>query len=278
MTVAAGGEAVPLETPNQVATKGAVVGLVGIYLVYLNDLLGVTYFAFLAGIGAVFAIRWGADAVRRVCSYGIGTGVPSIGMLALGMGLVAAIFGLALGARLGPALGPMSMFVGPIAGFIVAVAIGWVIGTLANKVIKLNIPIMERCCMEIAGAGVLAMIGLSTVIAGSFDFALIVERVIQPGYIAPVFILGALGILHPFNANLGPDEVQDRTLTQAYSTGAIAMTIAGICSVAVLGSVALIAIVIGFVIWYVNFTMFFRKVERDAYKYAGTGLLPPGAM
>lgn len=273
MTVAAAGEAVSTETPNQVATKGAVVGLVGIYLVYLNTILDVTWFAFLAGIGAVFAIRWGADAVRRVCSYGIGTGVPSIGMLALGMGLVAAVFGLAFGNTIGV------MIIGPIAGFIVAVAIGWVIGTLANKVIKLNIPIMERCCMEIAGAGVLAMIGLSAVIAGSFEYAAVLEEVIQTGYIAPVFILGALGILHPFNASLGPDETQDRTLTHAYSTGAVAMTIAGICSIAVLGSVAAISIVVGAIIWYVNFTGFVRLVKRDAGAgYVGTGLLPPGAM
>jgi len=216
----------------------------------------------------------GADGVRRVCSYGIGTGVPSIGVLALGMGLVASMFGIAIGWIVGV---PM---IGPIVGFVIAVVIGWIIGTLANKVIKLNIPVMERCCMEIAGAGVIVLTGLSVMIAGSLDFAVIIEKVVQTGFIAPVFILGALGILHPFNASLGPDETQDRTLRHAYSTGAIAMTISGVCSIAVLDPIAAtLSIVVGAFIWYTNFMGFVRLVQRDAGAgYVGTGLLPPGAM
>jgi tetrahydromethanopterin S-methyltransferase subunit C len=132
------------ETANQVDAKGIVVGLVGIYLAGIS---GTPYLAFFAGIGAIFATKMGADAVRRVCSYGIGTGVPSIGMLALGMGLISAMFGLAIGKMY------EVVFIGPIVGLVVALAIGWIVGTLANKIIKLNIPVMERCLMEIAGAG-----------------------------------------------------------------------------------------------------------------------------
>ncbi|NOQ33044.1 MAG: tetrahydromethanopterin S-methyltransferase subunit C [Methanosarcinales archaeon] len=269
-----GGEAASSETANQVDAKGIGVGLIGIYIAAIAADAGIPYLVFLAGIGAVFATKMGADAVRRVCSYGIGTGVPSIGMLALGMGLISAMFGLAFGAMIGVS------YVGPIVGLVVAVAIGFVVGTLANKVIKLNIPIMERCLMEIAGAGVLVMTGLSVMIAGSMDFVVISEKVIITGYIAPVFILGALGILHPFNASLGPDETQDRTLVHAYSVGAIAMVIAGICSIAVIDPIAgIISTVVGLAIWYVTFMGFIKLVKRDAGAgYVGTGLLPPGAM
>ncbi len=262
------------ETANQIDTKGIVVGLVGIYIAGIAASAEIPYLAFLAGIGAVFATKMGADAVRRVCSYGIGTGVPSIGMLALGMGIISAMFGLALGKMYN------AVFIGPIVGLVIALAIGFVVGTLANKIIKLNIPVMERCLMEIAGAGVLVLTGLSVMIAGSMDFVVITEKVIATGYIAPVFILGALGILHPFNASLGPDETQDRTLIHAYSCGAIGMTIAGVCSIAVLDPIAgIISIVIGLAIWYVTFMGFVRLVKRDAGAgYVGTGLLPPGAM
>ena len=54
-------------------------------------------FSFFGALGAICATIWGADAVRRVASYGLGTGVPSIGLLALGMGIVAALFGLSVG-------------------------------------------------------------------------------------------------------------------------------------------------------------------------------------
>jgi tetrahydromethanopterin S-methyltransferase subunit C len=269
-----GGEAVSTETANQVDAKGIGVGLIGIYIAAIAADAGIPYLMFLAGIGAVFATKMGADAVRRVCSYGIGTGVPSIGMLALGMGLISAMFGLAFGAMIGVS------YVGPIVGLVVALVIGFVVGTLANKIIKLNIPVMERCLMEIAGAGVLVMTGLSVMIAGSMDFVLISEKVIVTGYIAPVFILGALGILHPFNASLGPDETQDRTLVHAYSVGAIAMVIAGVCSIAVIDPIAgIISTVVGLAIWYVTFMGFVKLVKRDAGAgYVGTGLLPPGAM
>ena len=55
---------------------GVVGGLLCIYLSgFLGDIIGPV----LAAIGAVLAIVWGADAIRRVASYGLGTGVPSIG-------------------------------------------------------------------------------------------------------------------------------------------------------------------------------------------------------
>ncbi len=270
-----GGEAASAETANQIDTKAIVVGLVGIYAAGIAASAGIPYLAFLAGIGAVFAAKMGADAVRRVCSYGIGTGVPSIGMLALGMGIVSAMFGLALGKMI-----PGAVFIGPIIGLVLGLAIGFIVGTLANKVIKLNIPVMERCLTEIAGAGVLMLVGLSVMVSGSMDYVVIIEKVFMTGYIAPVFILGALSILHPFNASLGPDETQDRTLTHAYSCGAIAMAIAGVCSIAVIDPIAgIISTVVGLAIWYTNFMGFVRLAKRDAGAgWVGTGLLPPGAM
>ena len=79
--------------PNTMLTLGVVGGLAGIYLAYFFAPINHT-FVFFGALGAICASVWGADVVRRVASYGLGTGVPSIGMLALGMGIIATLFGL----------------------------------------------------------------------------------------------------------------------------------------------------------------------------------------
>ena len=273
MSVAAGGPAGGGLPANTIIALGVVGGLAGIYLTMLNQFMDTTIFSVLGGIGSIFAVVWGADAVRRVCSYGLGTGVPSIGMLALGMGIVAAIFGLIL-----PETGILGIppILGPVISFIVAALIGLVIGVMSNKILSMNIPIMEKSMVEITGAGSLVMIGLSTTIAGSFAFNdAILPSVVQPGYIAIVFIGGAMTILHPFNANLGPDETQYRTLYVAIEKAALIMVISGLASLTAIGMVsAAITIVVGLIIFVVYFKKFIQSVHHDAYKVVGTGLLP----
>ena len=268
MSAGGAGEAVSSISVGKVNAIGIVGGLVGIYLahfIYLRT--GATAFAFLGAIGAICAAVWGADAVRRVCSYGLGTGVPSIGMLAIGMGIIAATMGLALGDALGvPA--------GPVLSLVIAAFIGFIIGIFANKVLGMGIPIMEQAMAEIAGAGALVIVGMSVAMTGSFAFGPILDNVIATGYIAVIFIVGGMAILHPFNANLGPDEAQDRTLVCGVEKGAIAMVISGIVGFSVLGTSALATIVIGALIWVVYFAKYYELVVRDSYKILGSGLLP----
>ncbi|MDI9395526.1 MAG: tetrahydromethanopterin S-methyltransferase subunit C [Euryarchaeota archaeon] len=255
-----GGEAKGGYPPQTIMGLGIVGGLVGIYLGHFMP----PAYSFFGGIGAICATVWGADAVRRVASYGLGTGVPSIGMLALGMGIIASLFGLSIGG-----LG------GPVVAVIVAAIIGGVIGALANKVIGMGIPIMEQAMAEISCAGTLVILGLSVVIAGSFDYAAVIEYVIASGYIALIFIIGGMGILHPFNACLGPDEKQDRTLVLAVEKGAIALIITGFASSLHEGLMtAGINMIIGIAIWLVAFNRYYTYIKRDAYKVVGTGLLP----
>lgn len=256
----AGGEAKGGLPPQTVIGIGAIGGLAGIYLGHFLPPM----FSFFGGIGAICAILWGADAVRRVASYGLGTGVPSIGMIALGMGIIAALFGLSVGG-----------IAGPIVSFIAAAIIGALIGILANKVIGMGIPIMEQAMVEIAGAGTLAIIGFSVVIAGEFTYGVVIENVVANGYIALIFIIGGMGILHPFNANLGPDERQDRTLSVAVEKAAIALIITGFASSLHEGLMSAgLNIAVGLFIWAFAFMKYYGYVKRDAYTVVGTGLLP----
>jgi tetrahydromethanopterin S-methyltransferase subunit C len=161
---------------------------------------------------------------------------------------------------------------------VIALVFGYFIGFVTNKVIKLNIPVLEECLMDLGGAGAMVLIGLSVLATGIIDYNVIFNEVINTGYIALIFIIGALAILHPFNANLGPDEQQDRTLSHAVSTGALAMIAAGIASVGTIGAAGVLTILIGFVIWITFYRRFFRLVKRDASAVVPTGLLPPGGM
>ncbi len=71
-----------------------------IYLTYLNTVTGTQLFSFFGGLGAIAALIWGSSTIKRLCSYGIGTGVPSAGMLAFGSGVIAMLlatkFGIAV--------------------------------------------------------------------------------------------------------------------------------------------------------------------------------------
>jgi tetrahydromethanopterin S-methyltransferase subunit C len=259
---------------NNLIAFGLVGGIVGIYAAYfLVDMIGPSM-SFLGALGAICGIVWGAAAVRRVANYGLGTGVPSIGMLALGIGVIASTFGLAVGG-----------IAGPIIAIVFAALIGLVVGILANKVLNMGIPIMVQSMTEIAAAGAITIIGLSTSMIGTFMFfdeivnGVVVAQgvatgIMTTGYIAVIFIAGGLAILHPYNANLGADEKQDRTLACAFEKGAIAMIVTGIVASTNPFASGTLTILIGLAIWYVSFSGFYKLVKRDAYMVTGSGLLP----
>jgi len=186
--------------PKKLRMYGLVGSIVGIYLgSILNSALNTEVFSFIGAVAAIFAVVMGANSVRRVCAYGIGTGVPSIGMLALGMGIIAVMFGLSVAETLGFGM------LGPIITLIYAGVFGYIIGVIANKVIKFNIPVMEEGNADLSMAGALAILGWSFAISGTLGYDDIVNDVLMTGYIAIIFIAGGLAILHPFNANLVSD-------------------------------------------------------------------------
>lgn len=256
--------------PNQLLVLGIVGGLVFIYLATgLNNASGTAWFSFLGAIGAIFAVFFGADAIRRVASYGLGTGVPSIGMLSIGAGIVAVLLGLAVAKNYNIEIAA------PIIALILAAIIGIVNGIMARRVIRMNIAIMERSMTEIAMAASLVILGFSTTIAGGYSFDKILSYVVATGFILAVYMLSGMALFHPFNANLGPDERQARTLNLAIACGFLSMIIAGIAAGAINGVPAavptLIVAVVGWIIYYLRF---FDDVKKDAAAVLSTGLIP----
>jgi tetrahydromethanopterin S-methyltransferase subunit C len=265
-------------SPNKLLVFGIIGGLIGIYLTYILPLLGkqvggrpemflVTISPTFGALGAICAVVWGAEAVRRVAKYGLGTGVPSIGQIALGMGVIAAMFGLAI-------VKPLPI-AGPIVALITASIIGFIIGWFAQHVIKMKIPVMIRCMTEIAAAGSLVIIGYSASVAGNFDFVgSLIPRVFDTGVMLAVFWVGAMAMLHPFNACLGPDEKQKRLLYLAGSTGAITMAIMGVAALMTLGASGVITLLLGIILWLIFYKKFWDEVYSDAASVVGTGLIP----
>jgi tetrahydromethanopterin S-methyltransferase subunit C len=209
---------------------------------------------------------WGADATRRVAKYGLGTGVPSIGQIALGMGIIAAMFGLAV-VKAQP-------LAGPVVAVLTASVIGFIIGWFAQHVIKMKIPVMIRCMTEIAAAGAIIIIGYSASVAGNYDFMNLIPLVFDNGVILFIFWVGAVAMLHPFNACLGPDERQKRLLYLAASTGASTMAIVGLAAIMTLGAAGAITMLLGIVLWLIFYKKFWDEVYNDAASVVGTGLIP----
>ena len=123
-----------LYQPAKTIALGVVGGLVGIYLLpFAGPVLGPLF----AALGAVAAIIWGADAIRRVASYGLGTGVPSIGYMSLAIGIVGGLAGIAGGLMFGSSLA----ILGPIMGFVIAMIVGAIVALIGKKVVEMKIPV-----------------------------------------------------------------------------------------------------------------------------------------
>lgn len=265
MSAAGGGPAGVAIPASRTIALGVIGGLVGIYLVPYTGTLGPLF----ASLGAVAAIIWGADAIRRVASYGLGTGVPSIGYMSLAIGIIGGLAGLAGSFVFGTGL----TILGPILGLIIAMIVGAIVAIVGKSVIKMKIPVLVQCTAELSGAAALSVIGFSAAIAGSIAMPIIQLKVISTGLIALLFIMNTMAIQHPFNACLGPNENQTRTLKLAASTGFMAMAIVGLVSIAFSSTWWLVAI-IGALAWFISIRSFLAASQEDAASFEWSGMWP----
>ena len=242
---------------------GIIGGLIGIYVSPYNPVIG----PLLAALGGVCAIVWGADAIRRIASYGLGTGVPSIGYMSLAIGIIGALAGLAGGVYLGMSI------LGPLLGFIIAMILGGIVAIIGKRVIGMKIPVLVRGGIELAGASGLSVLAFSAAIAGGYSMTAILQYVIATGFIGLLFILNTMVIQHPFNACLGPNENQRRTLKLASTTAFFAMAIVGLLGVGHHNSWWVIS-VIGAIGWFISFRAFLNDSVEHAASVRWSGLWP----
>ncbi|RCV63518.1 tetrahydromethanopterin S-methyltransferase subunit C [Methanophagales archaeon] len=260
--------------PPDVTQLGIISAIIAIVIVIIPGLPAVV-----KAVGVIFALLWGMDSVRKTSKYGLGTGVPSIGVLATGYGVLGALVGIAFAGILNVSIVQPGVLIGVIAMAIV----GLISGVLSNneKIIGMKIPGLERGMMELGIAGTLAMLLQFSIVAGSLDFNLVVERAISNGVIAVMFVLSMMAMFHPYNACLGPDERRPRTLMVSIEISGLLFIILGIFVAATAVSTWGVAgvvdgislIVFGLIVWIVFFVKFIKTAMREAHSTVGTGLI-----
>ncbi len=235
--------------------------------------------AFIKGVGVMIVFAWGADSVRKTARYGLGTGVPSIGVLAMGFGIIGGITGIAVASMSFGTLvvGGVEIAFGVLAGVALLALLGFVSGNLANgdKFINMKIPGLERGMTELGIAGTLAVLIEVSIVAGSYNFKeVVLPNVIDNGLIAAIFIISAFGMLQPYNTCLGADERRARTLLMSIEIGGIASIILGIATTLTLSAVQGVPlIVLGAVVWVVFYRAYMKACMEEAYAVKGTGLI-----
>lgn len=243
---------------GKIAAAGIIIALVSLYIAVIgHTVLGVDYLAFFGGIAAIGALIWGNSAIKRLCSYGIGAGVPSAGMLAFGSGLFGMFLGVAIGAM-------TSVWIIPVAVLVIALITGLILGWIANTVLNMKIPVMVQSLAELAAVGALTTIGLRTVATGCLEFEAGFIFV-SVGFIAVAFMLGAIALQHPFNACLGPGETQDRTNMLVIECGFLSMIVMAVISFVTVSMVAgWISLIIAVIGWAVSYKKYIALSKRDA--------------
>jgi tetrahydromethanopterin S-methyltransferase subunit C len=258
-------------TPHDtIMWAGLLAALVCIYLgAALNSMAGTQVFAFFGGLAAVAAIVWGSNTIKGLCSYGIGTGVPSVGMISLGSGVVAMLIATRF-----------SWYLAPLVLVIVAVIIGAILGYMANDVIMMKIPVMRRAMTEVAVVGGLMLMGFAQMTTGSYALLDLSATKTGPlgllaggfggsfigaSIIAVAFILGAIAVQHPFNACLGPSWKQDRMLILAAECGFLSMIPVAFMSIAYLSLTAVIvSVIVSVAGWLYTYNQYICLSKRDA--------------
>jgi tetrahydromethanopterin S-methyltransferase subunit C len=264
---------------KKILIAGVIATLVCLYLSYLNVVTNTEMFSFFGGLAAVAALIWGSHTIKVLCSYGIGTGVPSAGMIAFGSGVIAMLLATKFGIW------------APIVALVLAAIIGLILGYLANEVLNMKIPAMIQALTELAVVGALTLMGFAVLIAGSFTFAGLTTgsvtlfgalsmpsyqvSFIGGGLIAVAFLLGAIAIQHPFNACLGPGWKQDRMLMLTAECGFLSMIVAAIMSFALVSTgSAIISLLIALIGWVYTYCEYIKLSKRDAYAWLDSKPIP----
>jgi tetrahydromethanopterin S-methyltransferase subunit C len=263
---------------SKIWMAGLIGTLVCLYLTYLNVVTGTEIFSVFGGLAVVVALIWGSHTIKVLCSYGIGTGVPSAGMIAFGSGVIAMLLATKFGA------------LAPIVALVLAAVIGFVLGYISNNILNMKIPAMVQALTEMAVVGALSLMGFAALMTGGFTFAgLTTGSVTTLGMvlstnsvsfiggclIAVAFLLGAIAIQHPFNACLGPGWKQDRMLMLTAECGFLSMLVAAIMSFALISAgSAIISLIIAIIGWIYTYQQYIELSKRDAAAWLDSKPIP----
>jgi len=271
MSHGGGGHAAEKYPEMQLLAGATVLTIAGMYIAHFATQFGYGQFSMLiGGLLTVTATVAGANTTRKVAAYGLGTGVPSIGMAALGMGTLSALAGVLIPAVLVSQFGLPTeiLYSVPILIAIVALILGAVVGKLTVNPIGMKIPIMVQSMTYLSLMGALSVAGFCVAFAGGFTSNIFIPGAVSNGIIGLAFITAGMAILHPFNACLGPNEDHTRTIKLAVACGLLTWFIFSVAKLDIISSV------VSLVLWAIMYMAFVKQSLNDACDVLYTPELP----
>lgn len=205
--------------PSPIIVLVSIIGsLICIYLSPLN------YGGIFSIIATALSVVLGTNTLRYIGKYSLGTGIPSIIYMLTASGLVSFIVGLTLSSTIGQ---PLLM---PIIALLVAAIIALIISIICRYIFKIEVEILTASFVKISIASMLAILSSSSLIATGIDTTLILNSVISNGIIIFLMFAIVMSIQNPYNACMGPNEDQYRTLSLALANIFLFLSIMSIIS------------------------------------------------
>gem|GEM_PF-2682043 len=238
---------------------------------FLFDILFGFLFNFLFDVSfclsAVLFIVSGSEACRYIARYGIGTGVPSVGMYSVGIATICSVFGFSL-------FDQITGFGGFLAGISVSLIFGFICGKITNKYLNLNIPGFTYNMTLVSVATTASFMASGIFLFGSFESIIYLRGMIMSGIAALLFIGTAVMVFHSYNASLGADESHDRTQHLAFSNAFLWMLLLSLISAFFKPVSVVLIIMFSLILFIYSFKKYVKCVKRDSYVISEPALLP----
>lgn len=246
--------------PQQIITIVSIIG--SLICIYLS---GFAYGGIFSIIAATLAVILGTNTLRYIGKYSLGTGIPSIIYMLTASGLIALLVGLSLSLSLNQ---HMLM---PIFAIIFAVLIALVISLLCRYLFKIEVEILTVSFIKISVASTLSVLSMSSLIANGYDAMLILNSVVNNGMVIFLMFATVMAIQNPYNACMGPNEDQYRTLSLALANVFLFLSIISLISMlnTTLWYVYLTVSILG---WIISIYKYFQYTSMQAASVKWSGL------
>ena len=192
--------------PQQIILLVSLIG--GLVSIYLSIYPYGTIFSITA---TILAVIMGANTLRSIGNYSLGTGIPSIVYLLATCGLISMIMAMSVAEYLSNA------FIFPVLSLVFSIILAYVISIICRYVFKIEIEILSRSFMGLSMASNLAIMGLSTFLISTYNPSAILSDIVFNGLILLLLFMCVMTIQNPYNSCMGSNEDQLRTLTLALS-------------------------------------------------------------
>ena len=249
--------------PNQIIMLVTIV--LGMLCIYASDLRVIG--GVLGIIVSVLATVYGTNTMRHIGKYSLGTGVPSITYMLTAVALVGYISSLIISLYL-----DISMLF-PILAIIIVTVLSFIISLICRYIFKIQVEILSKSFISISIASLLLMMGMSSLIAQTYDASVIYEQIIQNGIILLLMIMAVMAIQNPFNSCMGPNEEQYRTLSLSCSNAFLMLMITSIISM-INTQYWILYLLISMLGWVIFFRQYVIYTKQQAASIKTFGLWP----